>query len=218
MEAQLIQFSTVVVGKVHNPTILNPDFLRANAIVPEDWGWEVAETMTTPPFAVVRYTSGISVAVELNKLQVTDIDAGDSPTRSKVAEIATSYVRILPHVLYTAVGINFQSVLEMESPEGYLKNRFVKPGPWHSSKRMLSAAGVRLVYLLGNEGRFTLSFDSGEAQERGQKNRKKVLIANGNFHRDCDMHPGHEQVAKHLTNVTSDWSIYREVLTEALAD
>ena len=63
MEAKLIQFSTVVVGKAHNPTILNPDFLAVNGIVASDWGWEVAETITTPPFAVVRYTCGVSVTI-----------------------------------------------------------------------------------------------------------------------------------------------------------
>lgn len=218
MEAQLIQFSTVVIGKTHNPSILNPDFLSVNGIVPDDWGWDVAETITTPPFAVVRYTSGVAVTVEFDKLEVTDIRVGDDPTRSKAAEIATNYVHKLPHVRYTAAGINFQTLVAVESPETYLTERFVKPGPWHSPKRQVSAAGLRLVYLLGDEGRLTLSLDAGEAQRSDAKAKKKVVIANANFHRDCGDHPAHEQVARHLTNVARDWSMYGELLTDAITE
>ena len=38
MHDQLIlhEIAVVIVGKTHNPSILNPDFLRHNKIVPED--------------------------------------------------------------------------------------------------------------------------------------------------------------------------------------
>jgi hypothetical protein len=215
METQLIQFSTVVVGKAHDPSILNPDFLTVNGIVRAEWGWEVAETVTTPPFAAVRYTEGIAVTVEFGKLQVTDVNVGDDPTASKAAEVATNYVHTLPHVRYTAVGINFQSIVPVDSPETYLKERFLTPGPWNSQKRQLSAAGLRFVYPLGDEGRVTLSLDAGEAQS-SENEAKKAVIANANFHRDCDEHPAHEQVATYLTRVAADWSMYRDLLAEAI--
>lgn len=218
MKAQLIQFSIVVVGKAHNPTILNPDFLAVNDIVPKPWGWEVAETLTTPPFGVVRYTNGIAVTVEFGKLQFTDVNVGEDPTTSKAAEIATSYVHTLSHVRYTSVGINFQSMVDIDSPETFLKERFVTAGPWNSEKRRLSAAGLRLVYALGGEGRVTLSLDAGEAQRSDDKAKKKVVFVNGNFHRDCKEHPDHENVARHLTNVGDDWAMYRDLLTEAIPE
>ena len=58
MIARLFQFSGVVVGQAHNPTILNPDFLAAEGIVPKSWNWSVSETITTPPLAMVRYSNG----------------------------------------------------------------------------------------------------------------------------------------------------------------
>lgn len=218
MKAQLIQFSTVVVGKTHNPSILNPDFLAANEIVPNAWGWEVAETLTTPPLAVVRYTNGIAVTVEFGKLQVTNVNVGEDQTMSKAAEIATSYVRTLPHVRYTAAGINFQSIVAIDSPETFLKERFVTSGPWNSEERRLSAAGLRLVYALGDEGRVTLSLDAGEAQSSDDKAKTRVVIVNGNFHRECREHPDHETVAKHLTNVDDDWAVYCDLLTKAILE
>src|SRR2546428_392286 len=111
METHLIQFSVVVVGEAHNPTILNPDFLAIREIVPKEWGWEVlSPAITTPPFAIVRYTNRVSITVEHGKLQVADLGVGDDPTGSKAAEIARRYVNTLPHVRYTAVGINFHSI------------------------------------------------------------------------------------------------------------
>jgi hypothetical protein len=217
MEAQLIQLSTVVVGKAHNPTILNPDFLAVNGIVPPGWGWDVAETVTTPPFAVVRYANGVAVTVELNKLQVTDVSVGDDPTKSKAAAIATSYARTLPHVRYTAAGINFQSFVAIESPEKYLVERFVTAGPWNSAKRRLSAAGLRLVYELGDDARVTLSLDAGEVQGSDEASKRSVVIANANFHRDCQTQPDHEHVARQLSNLADDWLMYRDLLTEAFA-
>lgn len=218
MEPKLIQFSTVVVGKAHNPTILNPDFLALNAIVQDDWGWEVAETITTPPFSVVRYTCGVAVTVEFNKLQVTDVNVGDDPTTSKVANIAVAYVRTLRHVRYTAIGINLQSVVETTSPESYLRDRYIKSGPWHTKKRELAAAGIRLVYPLDGGGRVTLSLDAGEVQRSDQEAKKRVVIVNANFHRDCGEHSDHEHVAKQLTNVPADWSTYRELIANAITE
>jgi hypothetical protein len=46
--AYLIQFSVVISGETHNPTILNPDFLAVRNIVPSEWGWDTSQVVTTP--------------------------------------------------------------------------------------------------------------------------------------------------------------------------
>ena len=94
---------------------------------------------------------------------------------------------------------------------------FLKAAPWKSSKHKLGDAGFRFVFPLPNQARFTLSLDSGEANIGPAKGpRKKVVIANGNFHRTCAGYPSDEQVAEHLTNLESDWSTYQTVLKTAL--
>lgn len=222
MEPQLIQFSAVVAGTAHNPTILNPDFLALRNIVPREWAWEVTETITTPPFASVRYANGLAITVEPNKLQVTDPGVTDEdPTKSKAAGIAEAYVKILPHVRYAAAGINFQSIIEMESAERYLKERFLRPGPWDSSTHPITAAGFRLVYSLERGGRLTLSLDAGVVertdQEDAEQRKVPAVIANANFQRDCQGYPSDEQVVDYLKNVGGDWNTYRSVLSELLS-
>jgi len=218
MKLRLTQLSTVTVGSAHNPTILNPDFVALRNIVPKDWDWTVVETLTTPPFAIIRYGNSVSITVEHNKLQVTDAAVGEDPTTSKVGQIATAYVKTLPHVPYTAVGINFQGILEVESPETYLKNRFLKSGPWNTSPYPLTAAGLRLLYPLEDSGRLTLSLDAGEAIRTQENPHQPVslLIANANFHRDCQGYPAEEQAITHLAHLASDWRTYQALLRATL--
>ena len=217
MKAQLIQLSVVVVGKAHNPTILNPDFLALRGIVPPEWGWEVDETITTPPFAIVRYKSGVAVNVEPNKLQVTDMMANGDPRQSKAAEVAAAYVGTLPHVRYTAVGLNFHSVVEVGSPETYLKNRFLKKGNWDNAAHPITAAGFRLVYPVEPAGRVTLSLDAGEVQAESDKDAGvSAIIANANFHRTCSAYPADEQVRQYLGELSSDWSMYQKLISDSL--
>src|SRR3989304_5143826 len=125
METRLIQVSSVVVGRAHNPSILNPDFLNLNGIVPRDW--EVVDTLTTPQLALVRYSNGVSLTVEHNKLQVVQVGESLVHQSSHSSAIARRYVETLPHVNYVAVGNNFQTLVPIDEPGEFLKRHFLKP-------------------------------------------------------------------------------------------
>jgi hypothetical protein len=200
---------------------LNPDFLVIRNIVREEWGWEVVEPrITTPPFALVRYANGVSITVEYDKLQVVDTTVSDDPLSSKACEIARNYITTLPHVRYTAVGMNFQSVVETPAPEAYLKERFLKAGPWQSERNPLDAAGFRFVYLLLGNGRVTVSIDAGEIEPtpptEGERQKRRVIVATANFHRVCEGYPADSQAVEHLERMRDDWSVYQQFLQETL--
>jgi hypothetical protein len=214
---RLIQFSAVVVGQSHNPTILNPDFLREQGIVPKSWGWEVAKTITTPPLAVVAYTNGVSINVEQNKLQVTDPNVEEGPDKSRVTEIASAYVTVLPHVRYTAVGNNFQSLHPMEDAAERMKSRFLKEGPWTTSPRTLETAGLKLTYEFEDQGRLTLALEAGEAKLPDAADQQPVVLANANFDRKCGERATHTMVVGHLEKAMQDWAIYEHTMNEILA-
>jgi hypothetical protein len=212
MRARLFQFSGVVVGQAHNPTILNPDFLATEGIVPKSWNWSVSETITTPPLSMIRYSNGVTITVEPNKLQITDPNVENGPHNSKVTEIASAYVRVLPHVRYTASGNNFQSLIQRDLPEEYLKGRFLKDGPWSDS---LDAVGIRLIYPL-DAGRLTLAIDTGAAKLPDKADQQAVILANANFSRNCGDHPTYSQVAEFLAKAMEDWSHYEKLLADIL--
>lgn len=217
MQTELIQFSIVVLGKVHNPTILNPDFLAIRQIVPKEWEWQVSKgSITTPPFSLVRYEQGVSIAAELDKLTVADGRSKD-PGESKVPIIAKQYVAILPHVRYTAVGTNFQSAIHLDTPGPFLKERFLKPGDWDVPRRPLEALGLRLVYPLPG-GRLMLSLDIGEVQaEDGGEDQRDVLLASANFHRDCATYPAADhEVPRHIDLWLDDWASFKVLIRDVL--
>lgn len=217
MPPQLLQFSLVVPGKSHNPTILNPDFLRQCGIVPEEWGWEVAETFTTPALSLIRYSNRVSITVQEDRLQVSDLSPPD-PTMSKIPALATSYVEALPHVHYSAVGTNFQAVLEVEDPDTVVKDRFIKDGPWNSSAHGLSVVGLRLQYPLEPpDSRLLLSVDSGQVRKVDAPDTPlHALIVSGNFHRPCSTYPAVDEVTAHASQVNSDWAMFEAVFNDVL--
>lgn len=221
MKSKLLQFSVVVAGRLHNPTLLNPDFLELRNIVSKDWGWEVAEVITTPAFALVRYSNGVSVHVEPNKLQVVDLNAAEDPTKSRAGSIAISYVKTLPHVHYSAVGINYQSVIEMpgSSPAEFIKSRFFSEGHWDTPEHPLAAAGVSLQYSIDGGGRMTLSVDSGEVELAGNEKGhllRMVVLVNANFHRPCTEYPSEDKVAEYIGQADADWAWYGRLLEDAV--
>src|SRR5919106_1183607 len=138
MEIRPLEFSIVIVASDCNPTILNPDFLARQGIVPDDWGWRVSRpAITTPPFAIVSYDSGVSVSVEPNKFQVVDRLTDSTPYASRIPKVARRYIEVLPHVRYTAVGHNFKGFAEGTDDKAFLKQRFVKSGIWDSNEHPL---------------------------------------------------------------------------------
>jgi hypothetical protein len=210
------EFSVVVVANDHNPTILNPDFLERQGIVQEGWGWKVTgPVITTPPFATVSYDSGVTVSVESHRLQVIDTSAPGGPQSSKVVDITRKYVEVLPHVRYSAVDINFRSIVEHADANAFLKARFLKSGVWDSEAHPLQTVGLKLVYPLDG-GRIILGLDGGTVTQRLEEEIKQLsdILVHANFHRDCHDHPGNAQVIAHLGNAEKDWAAYQSILSD----
>lgn len=218
MTANLIQFSIVVAANDHNPTILNPDFLAIQNIVPNSWDWEIqGPAITTPAFATVAYSSGIIVTVEPNKLQIVDQSDLIDPADSKAVNIARKYVEILPHVRYSAVGLNFRGFSEKAQPDEFLMNHFLKSGQWGNEDNTLATLNLTLNYPLEG-GKLSISLEGGALVNRAEagETRNPGILSSANFHRDCQGYPAGEQVTSHLDNVNQDWNRYQKLLSDIL--
>lgn len=204
MSFELIEYSIVVTANDYNPTILNPDFLRINKIVrEEDWGWSLAgPAITTPPFATVQYDSGISIVVETNTLLVVDKKVAGGVIDSKVSEIVSGYIKHLPHVRYGAVGINFKSLVRLDSAVDYVKRNFLNVVPWERGGYVLDEADLKLKFKL-KDSRLTLTIDNAIATDGSSGQQSKLLLASSNFHHPCVGYPASDQVLQFLTNVDS---------------
>jgi hypothetical protein len=217
MNISHFEFSVVVVANDHNPTILNPDFLERQGIVQEGWGWKVmGPAITTPPFATVSYDSGVTVSVESHRLQVIDTSASHGPQSSNVVDIARRYVEVLPHVRYSAMGINFRSVVEHADANAFLSAHFLKSGVWDGEAHPLQTVGLKLVYPFDG-GQLTFSLESGMVIQRLEEESKQIsgVVVHANFHRDCHGYPGNDQVTERLGNA-ENWAAYQGILSDIL--
>jgi hypothetical protein len=203
MKPELLQFSIVVRGDAHNPSILNPDFLRMQGIVPPTWGWTTRQTMTTPLASSVEYTNNVSIQVTAETLQVM-VGAENGASISKGAEIVRGYVKTLPHVRYTALGINFHSALLLTSPGELIRDRFLAKGAWRSDE---VGAGVRLEYPLSN-GRLRVTIDAGK------KANEDAIVVHANFHRELTEQPAFNQIAAYLDMMQEDLESYNGTLAK----
>jgi len=114
----------VVLAQFHNPSILNPDFLKNNKIV--DRNWKVAETITTTPFSQTRFKNGISMTVDNERMNITQKINDNYHEISPIYDIASEYIKILEHVKYTALGLNWDILVPIKTPDSWLVGHFLK--------------------------------------------------------------------------------------------
>lgn len=178
---ELTHFSVVVLAQTHNPTILNPDFLRNTGIVPGEY--KIKNFICTPPIAQVIYEEGISVIAEFEKIQFVDELLERLPHESPIPQIAVNYIGTLPYVKYTAAGINFaghRRFSDHEAVRAFIRKRFVKEGPWTNSQNEAIDIGLNFVYSSGTVKR-TININPGE-YKKTEEDSGPIVVLRYNHH------------------------------------
>ncbi len=209
MKINLTNFSIVVLAQAHNPSILNPDFLKNNNIV--DASFTPKDVYCTPPISQVSFNEGISIIAEFEKLQFIDHVSERIPHKSQIAEIAAKYISILPHVRYTAAGINFIGHYLWEntnSVSSFISNKFIREGPWLSVGDKLTNVGLKFVYLF-EKIKCTISVESAEKIEENK--RIPVIFINTNYNLDVK-----DNNIQEIKSFIFNWEIQNERFTNFL--
>ena len=162
--------SVVVTAEFHNPSILNPDFLRIRGIVPQDWN--VAETITTPPISVVKYDNGVEWTVDQSRLTVAESSGPEFGDTYRVHGLVVNYLRQLPHVPYRSLGLNCQVRTPQTNPQRWLIEQF--GASWLRNEP--TVRGMRPQFALDAEGTVCQIRVADTPNEGGQ-----ILS-------DCNMH------------------------------
>ena len=169
--------SVVVTAEFHNPSILNPDFLALNQIVPSDWTH--TEAVTTPPVSVIRYDNGIQWIVDQSNLTVTEVCESHFRDSYLVYRLVTAYLECLPHVPYRSLGINCVASLKQDDPGRWLTERFLKPGSWLEGEPTI--VGLRPHFALdAGDVTCNLALDVGSIQK--PEGDQEVVTAIANVH------------------------------------
>ena len=147
-EITLFEFSVVIAANFNNPAILNPDFLRYNDIV--DNQYEVNDSpITTPAFSQVKFNNGISVSSTPD--QVVFQQTGDGLSRNEIysPSIAMRYLKCVPHVSYSAIGINPKG-FSIKQSENHVLNMLREGGSWIRFKDISPAVNLKTTYDFGD--------------------------------------------------------------------
>ena len=181
MELVFHEISIVLLAASHNPSLLNPDFLKYNKIVPARLG------LATPPIcsevmSQVVYAEGLAILSQSNQLIFTEQVRGRSLDDLLIAEAAMNYVRTIPHVQYTAAGTNPKAYATPDRAAAeVLLASMVAEGPWREFRGAKPVVEIQLRYPLADT-RVGLSIKAGDkATAPGVEN---VILFAGNFHRD----------------------------------
>jgi hypothetical protein len=168
----LLNSSIVVLAEAHNTTILHPEFLKNQKIVPSDWS-PVEGALCTPALSVVKYPR-VALTADTGKFQI--IEPTDKPEGLMIADIAAKYIEALPHVHYTAIGINFVGYIKTPAPTDWLESRFFRVGDKQSRGEV---AGAKFTY---DEQHATLTWDVGTVQQPTSDPSPCILVnSNYNF-------------------------------------
>jgi hypothetical protein len=179
-EVELTQLAIAVLADQHNPTILNPDFLKRNGIVDE--AWELAEPpLCAFPVARVKFANSVSLTADPERVIVRQDVVGD-PQNVVAPDIAVAYVRTLPHVAYEGVCIN-PSGCARQIPNGdiagFVARDLLRDVTALAVDGIEPTAALRLDYQMG-EYEVYLAVES----ERDPVSAEPVLVLDAHFHYD----------------------------------
>lgn len=214
MNFNLDNFSIVVLAQAHNPSILNPDFLRSQGII--ESFFKPTNVICTPPIAQVSYEEGITIMAEFEKLQFIDTSAKRIPFDSPISDITIKYIKTLPHVRYTAVGLNFAGhylCKDKESAAALLPSKFLKEGKWSSFGDSMPFVGIKFSYL-ANGVRCTINFDTTEAIFP-DKPMAPVIAITSNYHADsADI----EEIVKVINNWKTHYKHFLDIVLDTFSE
>jgi hypothetical protein len=141
--------------------------------------WQPADLpLCTPAISLVKYANDIVFTVEVGKFQVLD----NAPSvESPIAELAIKYIETLPHVHYTAIGINITGYVECQGPREWILDRFIRQGAWNDASVHPNAVGLKLVCPVSGAD-LNLSVDAGSVHLAKKQREAEALLVNGNYH------------------------------------
>lgn len=206
----LTSISVVVTANNHNPSILTPEFLASQGIVPPDW--EVLDSMTTPVLSAVNYKERPQWVIDQGALRITESCEGGFRESYIVHEIATKFIDSVRVVPYRSLGLNCQICLLIEDSEQWITKRFLS-----------TAIRSQNLKDLNLEPRFSfsaspiipgaiinLSVKSGEVASSDEEWNDAAII-------DCNVHHQGPLEADSLISAIGQWTTHQDSIRSALS-
>ena len=196
------EVAVVLVAQSNNPSIINPDFLRHNEIVNADLSLQ-GNPISSPLFSQVKFERGIIVQALPDR--VTFLQTGDSlaPEDILCPEIAKRYMEKVPHVPYSAIGIN---------PKGYrylsaevqekVSNILIKSADM-SFKDVTPEVHLKTIYQYDTK---KIVLDIAETTKKKNDDPEiPIMLFQANIHRDILSTMDQQDRIKKISEILTSW-------------
>ncbi|AVH68163.1 hypothetical protein [Nostoc sp. 'Peltigera membranacea cyanobiont' N6] len=211
------EFGIIIAAKNHNPTLLNPDFLKYSGIVPTEW--ELArQPISTQNVSQVAFTNGVLIVAEPTRVIFIEAIEGKTAAELVVANIAKKYVQTLPNIEYEAVGLNPRSYMSFDQQQDaarqYLAETLLSPGAWQEVGTTPVRATLNLVYTL-ERCPFYLTV-SEAALRNPDETSTPIVLFNGSFSYEVKSEVVAERI-ENLHQIIDNWQVdfatYQEIIS-----
>jgi hypothetical protein len=214
-ELTLGQFVISLKAASHNPTILNPDFLKREGIIDKDW--ELADDpLCWPQFARVAFKNDVQIVAEFDNLVFTEALWSHGAESLLIPDVATKYVHALPHVNYQTVTTNPTAdlVVAKDEIDSFVRKRFVRDGPWERFQRAKGRAVVEFTYPI-KQGFFSLSVRNA-VRAIPDDRQVPVMLFDGAFTRRLKSRPSHKEAISAIDLWASDLKSYLDFVQKII--
>ncbi|WP_024547116.1 hypothetical protein [Picosynechococcus sp. NKBG15041c] len=183
---QITKLSFVILARSHNPSLLNPDFLKVNNIIDQDW-ITLSPTFSTEQLSQVIFKNGISLTLQPDRLTINqDFEDDFDNNDVLLADIASKYLKTLPHINYVALGINATVFVPFDNEEkvdDYITNTLLRPGDWKDYHDSTLEVSSNFIYSFDDyKINITLSKAIKIKDEKPDEETFGILFS-GNIHR-----------------------------------
>lgn len=204
-DIKLSSSSVVVVAGSNNPTILNPDFLYHNGIVPKDISLEEnIQPITTPAVSQITFRGGFKIMVEINRVlfeQTTD------PLEERdiiCADTAKRYLKTVPHVPYAAIGINFQGYrVSQNQVSNTVSDALINKGGWMKFGGAKPDFQLKAVYKYDDK---TITLDIAEKLIEKEGVNLPAMAFYANIHRDISSEKNQQMRINDLLSILNSYN------------
>lgn len=179
---EIQDFSIVLVAANQSPSILNPDFLKYNHIVPAEWELGMPP-ISIPPLSQVAYKNGFNIIAQEDRITFLQ---SDNKFLAEVSEVSFKYVDTLRYLNYQAIGINFSGYVilnKVEKSYDFILEELIAPGAWKSFQGSSPSLAIQFTYQL-SDVTLTVSVQRGNMEDSSNNIVTPLLLFSANFHRD----------------------------------
>jgi len=206
---QITQLAFVILARNHNPSLLNPDFLRINKIVNADWA-VTSPVFTTDIISQIVYKNGVTIIIQPDKISFEQLIEGEYyENKVLLQDVVLRYLEVFPHINYDALEINPKGHIEFQSQEeldNYISDYLLRPGDWKNFLNKNPSLSATLIYSF-EDSQINISIDPVLIHDNQKATEEKLgILFAGNIYRELNLDHSSEDKLKPLNERVSLWS------------